>query len=105
MSAPKQTVTRSWSDEPVLAWSDKTIPADPPLGGDEVAALSDGTRVRVLWGGGNGPHDYTIKRDHDGTLWAKTKDDAGPQDPMLMPGLNEHLFGPRRWQHKETADE
>jgi hypothetical protein len=26
-------------------------------------ALFEGTRVRVVWHGGNGPHEYTIKHD------------------------------------------
>ncbi len=42
-------------------------PATPPLTADDVAALPDNTRITVLWGGGNGPHEYTLR---DGSAWS-----------------------------------
>ena len=36
-----------------------------PLTADEVAQLSDGTRVIIIWSGGNGPHTYVIAADED----------------------------------------
>jgi len=29
---------------------------------DDINALLDGTEVLIKWSGGNGPHEYTIKR-------------------------------------------
>lgn len=36
---------------------------------DEVDALPDGSRVEVIWSGGNGPYKYVILH-FDGTIYA-----------------------------------
>ena len=38
------------------------------LGPDDLASLSDGDRVSVVWGGGNGPHVYTAKSEGEHVL-------------------------------------
>jgi hypothetical protein len=40
------------------AYSSECPPGDEPLTADEVRSLPDGVRILVLWGGGNGPHEY-----------------------------------------------
>lgn len=37
----------------------------------EVDALDEGTKVLIVWGGGNGPHEYTIHKPWEGHSWAK----------------------------------
>lgn len=102
MSEPKQTVTRSWARDPVKAWSSTPIPEDPPLDERAVSELPDGARVLVLWGGGNGPHEYEIERTEDGTLWALSglRGERGSrgQDPMWPSYLTS--YGTERWQSK-----
>lgn len=36
------------------------------LASHEVDALPDGTRIVVTWDGGNGPHEYILRRDKYG---------------------------------------
>ena len=51
------------------------MPAGDPLTRQEVEALPDGTRIIVIWSGGNGPHRYTL-RHHLGYLVAVSQHDA-----------------------------
>jgi hypothetical protein len=46
------------------------IPEGEPLTQEEVNALPVGTRVIIIWAGGNGPHRYTILRDKRGDVRA-----------------------------------
>ncbi len=39
-----------------------------PLTQAQVDSLPTGTRIRVIWSGGNGPHEYLTERDRDGTV-------------------------------------
>lgn len=41
------------------------IPEGTPLTKEEVWALPIGTRIIVVWSGGNGPHRYTFDREGD----------------------------------------
>ena len=57
--------------------------AGPPLTRDEVAQLDEGTRVVIIWSGGNGPHEYTITIDTLGERCAWSRPQRwGPNDPM-----------------------
>lgn len=58
----------------------------------EVNHLPQGTRVRITWSGGNGPHEYVI-RDFDGNPYAARIDDGvvvgpiygvGPRQPLTQ---------------------
>ena len=51
-----------------------------PMTAEDVAALPDGTRVRVTWSGGNGPHEYVIAVDKWGQRYAARNTD--PDDPF-----------------------
>ena len=46
----------------------------------EVDALPDGTRVRIKWTGGNGPHEYTTRRNEYGVTMAVVE--PGVEDPI-----------------------
>ena len=40
------------------------------LGPQELSSLNDGDRVLVIWGGGNGPHEYSVKISEHGEILA-----------------------------------
>lgn len=44
-------------------WGREQVKQLPALGVDEILALPMGARVLVIWGGGNGPHEYTVGPD------------------------------------------
>ena len=48
-----------------------------PLTRAQVAALPAWTAIRVLWCGGNGPHDYVVRRDEHGWAYAGMPNCAG----------------------------
>lgn len=43
-----------------------------PLSAEDAAALQTGAEVRIVWAGGNGPHDYTVHRNKYGQVYAMT---------------------------------
>lgn len=54
---------------------------EAPLSAEDVGRLPDGARVRVIWSGGNGPHEYVIAVDEYGQRYAaSTRPD--PDDRM-----------------------
>lgn len=57
---------------------------------EEVSQLCSGDKIRVKWGGGNGPHDYLVHRDKVGNVWARSPRDF-PDGEMNLVGT---LFVP-----------
>jgi len=65
---------------------------------DEVAALPDGTRIMVKWGGGNGPHEYTLLH-HEGRLYAMVGGERHPTcsdwlEPIGLVRYHDRVFLP-----------
>ena len=54
---------------------------------EEALALQDGTLVRVVWSGGNGPHDYVIDVDRFGTRRIAQHGRSGPR--VIIGGIEE----------------
>lgn len=63
-----------------------------PLTQAEVDALPEGTRVRVKWSGGNGPHDYILRRDSFGAYGLTEQQDADPAERYRYIGLDGKLW-------------
>jgi hypothetical protein len=57
-----------------LGTSDNTVPDWPPLAGDQVSALPEGSTVIALWSDGQGPGQYTVHRE-SGRLYAQSTSD------------------------------
>ena len=74
-------------------------PAHDPLTADEVYALPDDTEITILWGGGNGPHQYLWRA---GLVWM-LDDPQGERWPgKRLGGLigSRHLVGNEQYQDK-----
>lgn len=70
----------------------------PPLTAEQVAALPLGTRIVVIWTGGNGPWTYTVADDR-GTLVAASDDELarGRLDPVKAITGPEAFVGQERF--------
>ncbi len=72
-----------------------------PLPVEDVERLPDGTRIRVTWCGGNGPHEYVIAVDRHGGRYAARNVD--PDDPFRW--YNRLTFvGVERYHTRVWAD-
>lgn len=58
------------NDDPHIGHFGRVNSPHPPLTEAEVAKLPEGTPVTIIWSGGNGPHQYIITVDYDGTRCA-----------------------------------
>ena len=67
---------------------------DEPLPADDVECLPEGARVRVIWSGGNGPHDYVIAVDERGQRYAAMNDDPDDRlrwyNPLTFVGVERY---------------
>ncbi|MCZ4066457.1 hypothetical protein O1W71_02085 [Microbacterium sp. H37-C3] len=72
--------------------------SDAPMTAQEVRALADGTRIIVLWSGGNGPHEYRLVQGAFGMQY------ACPPAHVDRPHLRERnpleFIGSEQWQTK-----
>ena len=64
----------AWNSDLGSAYTSQRPPEEDPLTAEEVQALPKGTRLLVLWGGGNGPHEYVWR---DGKVFCPDSDDTG----------------------------
>ena len=84
-----------WGD----AYSAKCPPGHDPLTVDEVYALPGDTEITVLWGGGNGPHQY-LWRAERAYLLDDPQGERWPGDRLGGVSGQRHLVGDKRWQDK-----
>ena len=73
----------------------------PPLTEAEVGALPEGTRVVVIWTGGNGPHRYRITVDRRGDRYAWS---GAGRDARLRFYNRLHFVGGERFHTRVWLD-
>jgi hypothetical protein len=70
------------------------------LSAAEVEALPVGTRVQIVWCGGNGPHHYTMGRNGWGEVTTVTDEPVSTEAVLRLDQV-----GPERHHHRITLDE
>lgn len=72
--------------------------SDTLLTPEEVVALTEGTRIIVLWSGGNGPHEYRLIQGAFGMQYACPP--AHVDKPHLRERNPLEFIGSERWHTK-----